>query len=68
MEETRKDVQVESSPVQEEQEKLKSVQRAGRSGEIHERFYQSGRSVSGTDLQCEKISSIRRHFHDTESL
>ena len=28
MEETRKDVQVERSPVQEEQEKLKSVQRA----------------------------------------
>ena len=55
MEETRKDVQVESSPVQEEQEKLKSVQRADAAVKSMSDF------TSPEDLYQELISSVRKY-------
>ena len=55
MEETRKDVQVESSPVQEEQEKLKSVQRADAAVKAMSDF------TSPEDLYQELISSVRKY-------
>ena len=55
MEETRKDVQVESSSVQEEQEKLKSVQRADAAVKSMSDF------TSPEDLYQELISSVRKY-------
>ena len=55
MEETRKDVQVESSPVQEEQEKLNSVQRADAAVKSMSDF------TSPEDLYQELISSVRKY-------